>query len=393
MKNLLYNLLSIILLRPIVDRLIILVHAPTSHRLLKRRKAEQCSLKNYFIIIENFPELILQFYGFQKIMMQFLVSETDDMKDNSVCKLFYPGGNTISCNLYVRVYSMVFPFLNIPRGIVSLEENFRTLNPLSPKLSSSLTYMLYVGYFLLTPSRLFLLSSLMRVGEYPIFWMSFVIIVKVIVNCLLNIFAMGGKQFLLKKTLYQRLGNLWRIIVYSFRDCFVICLRMPAAYLSNVSAVSNDTMRSFNKVFVLSVWFIVEGFVGAAVLELHYKYQDSMFKYTGWLCLLALLVATTLLLLVILLLSFKYDTPSFEWGIMRTFYIMCGFIKIIFFAILFLALAFLTAGITATKFPMVNISAVIVSVIICVVVTLAFITLVKEKPKCYPTVCYQAGFR
>ena len=363
--NLLYNMLSIILLRPIVDRLLIFVHTPSSHRLLKRRKAEQCSLKNYFIIIENFPELMLQFYAFQKIFIQFLASETEDLNDNLVCKLIYPGGNNTNCNLYFRVYSMVFPFCNIPRGIVSLEQNFRELDPLSLKLPSVLTYMLYLGYFLLTPSRLFLISSLMRVGEHPIFYVGSAIFVRLFLNCLINTFVMGGKDFFLKKTIFQRFGNLWNIIVYSFRDCFVISLRKPAAYLTNVSGVTNDSMRSFNEVCVLSVWFILEGFIGAVILEKYYKYQESVFKYTGWLCLLALLVATTLLLLVIHLLSLKYGFAK------KRFDILWGFVKVILFAVLFLELTLMTVFIS--EFPMFAISAITVSIIICVVVTLGYI--------------------
>ena len=362
LKALLYNIFSLILLRPIIDRLMTLFHKPAKHRFIYRRKAEQNSLKQGYLILEQLPELLIQFYGFQKLFVSGSVS----IKNNLFCNLVLPNHNGsdpiyYDCNIGFRIYSMAFPFIGIPLGIVSLEKSFRKLDSFSAKLSSTLEYMLVFIYVLLVPARLFLISSLMRVGVFPIVG---VLISRTAFNCILNIFFMGGKEFLTKEgSIISKLGNFWAILMFSFRDCFIISLRQLKAYLIPASQVSIDSTRSINTIFAFSVWFVLEGFIGAKILQAHYPYQESAFKFTGWFCLLVLIIAIALLMKVSMSLNYKKVS-------IMTFYKDWDFLKIMLFGIPFTLLLLTAVYVSYNKshgstFPIIVI--VFISVAVCVI--------------------------
>ena len=64
-KAVIYNLLTIFQLRPVVDRLRVLMHSPTNLRVIYRHRTEQDSLKQFYLITEQIPELLIQFYTLQ----------------------------------------------------------------------------------------------------------------------------------------------------------------------------------------------------------------------------------------------------------------------------------------------------------------------------------------
>ena len=67
LRGLTFNLLSLVCLRPVVDRLNVLLHTPSGLRANIRQQAKQNSLKQYYLILEQIPELLIQFYVFQII--------------------------------------------------------------------------------------------------------------------------------------------------------------------------------------------------------------------------------------------------------------------------------------------------------------------------------------
>ena len=68
LKATLYNLLTCVQLRPVVDRLVILLHEPIRLRQYYIRQAEQNSLKQFYLILEQLPQLLVQFYTFQIVI-------------------------------------------------------------------------------------------------------------------------------------------------------------------------------------------------------------------------------------------------------------------------------------------------------------------------------------
>ena len=60
-----FNLISIFFLRPVVDRLTVLTHFPSNKRVIYRQQFKEKSLNQYYMVLEQIPQLLIQFYIFQ----------------------------------------------------------------------------------------------------------------------------------------------------------------------------------------------------------------------------------------------------------------------------------------------------------------------------------------
>ena len=178
LRGLTFNLLSLVCLRPVVDRLNVLLHTPSGLRANIRQQAKQNALKQYYLILEQIPELLIQFYVFQiifndigdKVMVEcrdtFNYNNTlNNSEDNLFCStLRLPSTSTGVglCGVLFRVYSMSIPFFTIPSGILSLEGSFRQLDPSTPKMTKSTKYLAHAAYIMMVPARLFMFAGLMH---------------------------------------------------------------------------------------------------------------------------------------------------------------------------------------------------------------------------------------
>ena len=146
-RALLINILSILMLRPIVDRLIVLTHPPSHLRAIYRQQSKQKSLNQYYMILEQMPELLIQFYVFQ---IYFNNLTTPENYNEYGCTDFHSFGYRTEyfecvenlwrlqiCAPWWEIYSMLVPFVKIPNSMVSLEEMFRKLSPETPKMSTA----------------------------------------------------------------------------------------------------------------------------------------------------------------------------------------------------------------------------------------------------------------
>ena len=172
LRSLFFNALSLLMLRPIVDRLIVLTHSPSHLRVIYRQQSKQKSLNQYYMILEQMPELFVQFYVFQIYFNN--LRNTEDYSNHGCTEFHsftYRTGyfecveNVWSLNIcapWWEIYSMLIPFVKIPNSMVSLEEMFRKLSPETPKMSTVASCSLYLAYIFMIPTRLFLFAAVMH---------------------------------------------------------------------------------------------------------------------------------------------------------------------------------------------------------------------------------------
>ena len=187
-KCLIYNLLTVIQLRPVVDRLRVLLHSPTNLRVIYRRRTEQNSLKQFYLITEQLPELLIQFYTLQMVFniggtqfgqegifstctsgRNFSYDKLTDSLNNPEERNWFCGmfpitsaQSHMTCEIFFRIFSALIPFFMIPSGVVSLEIGFRLLDPVTPNMPKTAQYALQAAYTLMIPGRLLMFAALMH---------------------------------------------------------------------------------------------------------------------------------------------------------------------------------------------------------------------------------------
>ncbi|KAL5272808.1 hypothetical protein ACHWQZ_G000843 [Mnemiopsis leidyi] len=321
-RNFFFNALSILMLRPIVDRLIVLTHSPSHLRAIYMQQSKQKSLNQYYMILEQIPELLVQFYVFQ---IYFNILETAEGHINFGCTGLH-SFNTYRtkdfecvenlwrlkiCASWLEIYSMLVPFIKIPNSMVSLEEVFRKLSPETPKMSVAASWLLYTAYILMIPSRLFLFAAVMHSATnhlYVAAYLGLVTFVWLIIN-VYRYTVMRQKSDSAKTQAFEStkigrgtvIGNLikiiWSLLLFTGRDVVFISLRQADAYLLSPSEVSYKTLRTWRKVMAISSFFFLEGVVGAVFVEHNYPCgrNTEIFKYQGWLYLITLIISVTII--------------------------------------------------------------------------------------------------
>ena len=183
-KAAVYNILTAVQLRPVVDRLRVLMHSPTNLRVIYRQRAEQDSLKQFYLITEQLPELLVQFYTLQILFNiagdkdissncesghnfsypRFTDSLNSPNETNWFCSQFPISSDSglMTCDISFRLFSAMIPFFMIPSGIVSLEVDFRLLDAATPKMKNVVQYLLQAAYTLMIPARLLMFAALMH---------------------------------------------------------------------------------------------------------------------------------------------------------------------------------------------------------------------------------------
>ena len=316
LKATLYNILTWCQLRPVVDRLVIFLHEPMSLREYYRRKAEQNSLKQFYLILEQLPELLVQFYTFQIVINNLTSRDIEQVAGDCYHYFDYKRMNTNStndtnlfcetlslsdaglgtCGTAFRIFSMAIPFYNIPSGIASLENGFRRLDPLTPKMSTILKIIFQASYMLMIPARLFMFAAVMHAVFIKEYVFGFIIF-RVIMELLVNLYGLKSK---LEGISLKNFSILWRMVLFSIRDVFLISIRNPDAYLSKPSEVSFKSLRKRRNLVVRAVPFICEGLVAALIIEQRYpcgKYFNY-FKYLGWFCIVPLVFSVSTMIMV-----------------------------------------------------------------------------------------------
>ena len=223
LRGLTFNLLSLVCLRPVVDRLNVLLHTPSGLRANIRQQAKQNSLKQYYLILEQIPELLIQFYVFQiilndigdKVMVECrdtfnYNNKLNNSEDNLFCSTLPLTGTGIGlCGVLFRVYSMSIPFFTIPSGILSLEGSFRKLDPLTPKMTKSTKYLAHAAYIMMVPARLFMFAGLMHAATNQLH-VTIYIICRTVVELVIYIVAHRGyKKMIQKSQCSSVLKTLW----------------------------------------------------------------------------------------------------------------------------------------------------------------------------------------
>jgi len=316
-KALIANVLTLLMLRPIADRMVIITHDPVSRRVYYRLSAKRNALRQFYIILEQFPELILQFYTFQIVFNKVLhpcsspVTYPAVNEDNIVCTTLGIEQLTL-CGELFRIYSMALAFNNIPTMIVLLERDFRKLDPAMPRLSSFGKNTIQASYVMMIPARLFMFSGLMHAEprSYMFMYLGFRTLWELFINMVLhrqyrkltniNYHNVVDEDGTLRDRVFKMLGALWMTLLFSMRDILVISLRTPNAYMNKVSEANHQSLRSWKMIGLLSFPYLLEGFMGAILIEQDYPCGASadIFRYLGWFCLTLLIFSVTLMVLV-----------------------------------------------------------------------------------------------
>ncbi|XP_063673929.1 uncharacterized protein LOC134811121 [Bolinopsis microptera] len=327
-RALLFNILTICQMRPVIDRLMVLMHSPSKIRTVIRQNSAQKVLNQSFMVTEQIPELIVQFYLFQ-IYLNNIATESLSPKDDrtadyasqnlanitAVCfgKLqtftykyeFFQGqknflGIQTSAPWYL-IISMIIPFLKMPASTVSLEGAFRKLDPLTPKMSGGASTLLYLTYLTMIPSRLFLHASLMQATPnhfYNVGWILFFTLIWSIINLMVISKDPVFKEKQLSPT--SKVRKVFLLFLFSFRDFWVISLRDTTAYMSKPSEVSYKSLRSYKRIMLISTFYFVEGLAGALYMEHFFPCgtNSDVFKYQGWAWLILYIISSTCLILL-----------------------------------------------------------------------------------------------
>ena len=345
-KAVIYNLLTIFQLRPVVDRLRVLMHSPTNLRVIYRHRTEQDSLKQFYLITEQIPELLIQFYTLQIVFNIAGGAQSGDNQMFSDCgsghNFSYPRFtdslnnpdernwfcneipiNSLVCDIVFRLFSAMIPFFMIPSGIVSLEVGLRLLDAATPKMSAAVQYLLQAAYTLMIPARLLMFAALMHAVPIKEIIFGYVLL-RVALELSYNLFTLGGLcQFLttnvskqniskqryrsrVKKMkgclskLYKLFNTVWRVSMFSIRDVFAVSIREPQAYMESPSNATYHSIRNCKMITVRCFIFLVEGLVGAWIIEEFYPCgrHSEIFRYIGWMCLTSLLLSVTVMTLI-----------------------------------------------------------------------------------------------
>ena len=327
-RAVLFNFLTICQMRPVVDRLMVLMHSPSKIRTVIRQNSAQKVLNQYFMITEQIPELIVQFYLFQiyfnNIATKSLSLKNDSTADNASQHLanstdvcfgenqtfeynyeFFQGqtnffGIQTSAPWYL-IISMIIPFLKMPASTVSLEGAFRKLDPLTPKMSDGAAILLYITYLTMIPSRLFLHASLMQATPnhfYNVGWILSFTIIWLFINLKVISKFKDFKERQLSPTATVR--KIFLLFLFSFRDFWVISLRDTTAYMSKPSEVSYKSLRSYKRIMLISIFYFVEGLAGAVYMEHFFPCgtNSDVFKYQGWLWLIFYIISSICLIIL-----------------------------------------------------------------------------------------------
>ena len=356
-KAVIYNLLTIFQLRPVVDRLRVLMHSPTNLRVIYRHRTEQDSLKQFYLITEQIPELLIQFYTLQIVFNIAGGAKSGDNQMFSDCgsghNFSYPrftdslnnpnktswfcnelpidtARGLMKCEIFFRLFSAMIPFIMIPSGIVSLEVGLRLLDAATPKMSATVQYLLQAAYTLMIPARLLMFAALMHAVSVKEIIFGYVLL-RVALELLSNRFSIGdldrffstnvNKRLLeqenrswVKKLkgslskLYNFSNTIWRISMFSVRDVFAVSIREPQAYMISPSNVTYKSIRQRNSLTKRCAIFLLEGLVGAWIIEEFYPCgrHSEIFRYIGWMCLASLLLSLTVMTLISDLLHPQY---------------------------------------------------------------------------------------
>ena len=396
-RPLLFNFLSILMLRPIVDRLIVLTHQPSHLRAIYRQQSKQKSLNQYYMILEQMPELLIQFYVFQ-IYFNNLISPEDyiDFGCNESQSFTYKKEYFVCvenlfklkiCTSWWEIYSMLVPFVKIPDSMVSLEEMFRKLSPETPKMSAAASWSLYLAYILMIPSRLFLFAAVMHSAPDHFYIAAYMGIITLL-WLVFNTYKMIQKRNERKKSEEEEQSSnilyhgktIWSLLLFTIRDVTLISLRRTDAYLLPPSEVNYKSLKTWKGVLVNSSYFFIEGVVGAVYVENYYPCgrNTEIFKYQGWLYLVLLIISVTMMALLAYILQ-----PTKINIIPRLFphraALICSF---------GLLMWFVAAGtfIFTTKnrradvlLPLVITTIILMSVLLIIVVALRFFSEAKQK--------------
>ena len=334
---LLYNLLTILQLRPVVDRLRVLLHSPTSLRVHYRHRADQNSLKQCYLITEQIPQLLIQSYTLQIVFNNLVGVEqtvtiknscnegekmfsydryTDSLNNpderNWVCNMFLvnSASGLFMCDIFFRLYSAMIPFFMIPAGIVSLETDFRQLDPVTPNMSTVAKSLLQGAYTFMIPGRLLMFTALMHSAPTKEIIFGYIVL-KILLDISINIYTTKDHIFKARERLnfhgevktgmqFQEKQGVWRIVLFSLKDTFAVAAREPIAYLTSPSDVTYSSLRCWKSTSLRCLVFLVEGLVGACLIEKFYpcgRYSD-VFRYVGWMCIASLLLSVTILMII-----------------------------------------------------------------------------------------------
>ena len=405
-RALLFNILTICQMRPVVDRLMVPMHSPTKIRTVIRQNSAQKVLNQYFMITEQIPELIVQFYLFQ-IYFNDIATESLSLKDDSTSDNasqhfvnstdecfgkshnftykyeFFQGqtnffGMQTSAPWYL-IISMIIPFLKMPASTVSLEGAFRKLDPLTPKMSGGAAILLYLTYLTMIPSRLFLHASLMHATPnhfINVGWIFFFTLIWFIIN--FTVIFKDFKERQLSPTAKAR--KFFLLFLFSFRDFWVISLRDTTAYMSKPSEVSYKSLRSYKGVMLISTLYFLEGVAGAVFIEHFFPCGTSsdVFKYQGWLWLILFIISSTCLVLLAYTLQ-----PQMCRLIPKRFPIIFVFIGS--FGLTMMLFAYMVKsfidGDLATKLTVTIVPALFFIVFICVYLGLTYFGEAKDRNK------------
>ena len=318
LRGLTFNLLSLVCLRPVVDRLNVLLHTPTELRASIRQHAEQNSLKQYYLILEQIPGLLIQFYVFQiifndigdKVMVECrdtfnYNNKLNNSEDNLFCStLIRPStsgsistSTVVLCGVLFRVYSMSIPFFNIPSGILSLEGSFSKLDPTTPKMTKSTGYLAHAAYIMMVPARLFMFAGLMHAATDQAHVTIYIICRTMVDLVVVALRGYANRNIPIEQGVLKKLWSLWRRALFSLRDIFVISLRSQDAYLGSPFEVSYDSLRDWRHICIRSIPYFIEGLIGAVLIEQYYPCgkNSDQFRYLGWICLVLLVFSLTLM--------------------------------------------------------------------------------------------------
>ena len=402
-KPLFFNVLSILMLRPVVDRLIVLSHSPSHLRAVYRQQSKQKSLNQYYMILEQMPELLIQFYVFQIYFNN--LRTTEDYKNYGCTELhsFTYRTEYFECveNLWKlkicapwwEIYSMLVPFFKIPDSMVSLEKMFRILSPETPKMSAAASVCLYVAYILMIPSRLFLFAAVMHSvasNLYVIAYLGLVTLVWLFINVHAKI---GRKEGPVEKKAKEYKGDekipvryyiriIWSLLLFTVRDMVVISLRSADAYLMPPSEVHYSTIRTWRKMLVISSYYFVEAVVGAVVVEHYYPcgQNSEIMKYQGWLYLITLIISVTIITLLSYILqpTKMYIIPR-QFPIRAAVVCLCGLLMWAAAALIFQSTT--KNSTTAVRLPLIITTSIISLFLLAVVVILRFFSEAKLKKR------------
>ena len=309
LKCFVYNFLSFVQLRAVIDRIDILLHEKQSRRTLRKKMAHLAQVEHLEVLLEKTPQCTIQLYLLLSI----------------ICNLEFNG---IGIDIAWRLASLVISMLTIPSSSLELEQAKRSLDPGQLNCDESVINLqkvvLFIGYQCMVIGRtvimiiLFIICRNTRI--FSVYGLAFAVIAisRLSINFIFNLMTVhriislrpkknnpksdrkcyqsiekeiseiyyypGTMPYIkecFKVSKLKGVGKLCLCFTLSIRDVYVVTLRHPIEYLIDVTETNIMYKRSksfwfwysinYIEMIAVAIWYNWEIIRDPTLCYKHYK--------------------------------------------------------------------------------------------------------------------------